>query len=84
MDIKTNDEFENELMNKGIDDQSIDIIKRLYENNKKLFSTINFEFVKSKMFKNIDINLLSRIVSLEITQSEILSLDDKKRDYYYL
>lgn len=69
----------NELRNKGINDEKIDIIKQLYKNNKRLFSTLNLEFVKSEIFKDIEINLLNRIVSLEITQNEILSLDNKKR-----
>ena len=79
---QTNNEFNdlilNELRNNGLDDKSIDIIKSLYESNRQLFSTINFDFVKSEMFKHLKIDMLKYITTLEITQKDLLSLTDKK------
>lgn len=79
---QTNNEFNdliiNELRNNGLDDQNIDIIKSLYETNNQLFSTINFDFVKSEIFKHLKIDMLKYITTLDLTQKELLNLDSKK------
>lgn len=83
---QTNNEFNdliiNDLRNNGLDDHIIDIIGNLYRANNQLFSTINFDFVKSDFFKNLKIDMLRYITTLEITQKELLSLDEKKQNIF--
>ena len=85
---QTNNEFNdliiNELRNNGLDDQSINIIKTLYKTNNQLFSTINFDFVKSGIFKHLNIDMLKHITTLELTQKELLNLDSKKINIFLL
>lgn len=77
-----NDNIIEELRKNGISDESIEIIKKLYDSNVKLFTTLNFDLVKSDLFIQFNLEMLKHITSLEKVQKDLLNLDDKKRDIF--
>ena len=78
------EELNDFIRNNNISSEKQEILKKLYENNTKLFNMINTDFINSDYFENLDFNLLQAIVSLsQDVQLDFLKITDNKRNLFY-